>query len=384
MATSIDYIRKYGEKTFKELPFNEIDNLILCEIFYMPFEKVIDDSYVKEPVNYADACDKVFAYNGYKHIGPGLILSKKISVKMVETAKTKRYSQMKMYSCNSVFSFEPAVQFNAVTFILPTGENVIIYRGTDDSLIGWQEDFDIVATKGIPSHRLAIDYIEKMSNELEGDFIICGHSKGGNIALNTALKCSEKIRNRIKGVYNNDGPGFSDYSFIHTPEYKEILPKYKHFVPSNSFIGMLLAHDNDYTVVRSTKVNGMMQHDASTWKVKDTHFYTKDDISLIAKIIELCLRTAIFGMDDDMVSLMAKSLSKVFAATGQVNLKNFAKNLGSSVRGIANAVESMDEGTKKKLFSIVTTLASSMKYSVETLVDLPITKIKRPDLNFAK
>ena len=346
MATSIDFIKKYGDKTFDELPFCDIDNLVLCEMFYMPFEKVINDNFNKEPIPFAEACNKMFAYNGYKHVGPGIMLLKKISVKMMAMANCKRYRDLKVVACQSAFATEPALQFAAMTLILPDGTLVVVFRGTDDTLVGWKEDFDIYLRKGIPSQKLGVNYVNNIAKRYDGPIIVCGHSKGGNVSLYSAMHCSQEARSRLKAVYNNDGPGFENFNFVNSKEYKEILPIYKHFVPSNSFIGMILAHDDDYKVVKNTKFMGFLQHDASTWKIKGTEFVTKSDKFALSKIVDLSLMEMLLTVNDNESVIFDKVMTAVVNGTGQVNLTNFVRNLSSSVKGAKKAWKDMDENTK--------------------------------------
>lgn len=349
MATSIDFIKKNGDKTFDELPFCDVDNLALCEIFYMPFEKVINDNFNKDPISFSDACEKMFAYNGYKHIGPGLVLLKKISVKMMAMANCKRYKDLKVVACQSAFATEPALQFAAVTLILPDGTLVVVYRGTDDTLVGWKEDFDIYLRKGIPSQQLGVNYLNNIAKRYEGDIIVCGHSKGGHVALYSALHCNDEVRKRIKTVYNNDGPGFENFNFVRSKEYEEILPKYKHFIPSNSFIGMILAHDDDYVVVKSTRFIGFIQHDASTWKTKGTEFVTKKDRFALSKITDLSLMEMLLTVNDSESAAFDRMLTAIVEGTGQVNLTNFVKNLSSAISGAKKAYQGIDYETKKEV-----------------------------------
>jgi len=348
MATSMDFIKRYGDKTFGELPFTDIDNLILCEIFYMPFEKVLYKGFNEEPMLFSEACRKVFAYNGYKHISPGFLMNNRISQKMMALADTLRYRDVKVFACESVFGPEPAVQFAAMTFILPDGTNVVVFRGTDDTWVGWREDLDIYTKKGIPSHKLCVDYLERVAKELpDGDIIVCGHSKGGHVALHSALYCDESVRNRIAKVYNNDGPGFYSYNYIDSKPYNEIIKKYRHFVPDSSFVGMLLVHDDDYIPVKSTRLLGMLQHDPSTWKIKGTQFLTRDDLTFIARVTDLVLKKLIYNIDDEHSSNFETVLTAIIAGMGQVNITNFSKNLASSIKGAAQTWKSVDEPAKE-------------------------------------
>lgn len=348
MATSKDFIKKYGDKTFSELPFTDVDNLLLCEIFYMPFEKVLYKGFNDKPVLFSDACKKVFAYNGYKHISPGFLMNNYISQKMMALAETVRYKGVKVYACESVFGTEPAVQFAAMTFILPDDTKVVVYRGTDDTWVGWKEDLDIYTKKGIPSHKLCVDYLERVAKDFpDGDIIICGHSKGGHIALHSALYCDESVRNRIERVYNNDGPGFYSYNYIESKPYNEIINKYRHFVPDCSFVGMLLVHDDDYIPVKSTRLFGMLQHDLATWKIKGTQLLTRDDLTFVARVTDLVLKKMLYNMDEEKTNNFEAVLSAVIAGMGQVNITNFSKNLISSLKGAIDTWSSIDEPAKE-------------------------------------
>lgn len=348
MATSKDFIKKYGDKTFSELPFTDVDNLLLCEIFYMPFEKVLYKGFNDKPVLFSDACKKVFAYNGYKHISPGFLMNNYISQKMMALAETVRYKDVKVYACESVFGTEPAVQFAAMTFILPDDTKVVVYRGTDDTWVGWKEDLDIYTKKGIPSHKLCVDYLERVAKDFpDGNIIICGHSKGGHVALHSALYCDESVRNRIERVYNNDGPGFYSYNYIESKPYNEIINKYRHFVPDCSFVGMLLVHDNDYIPVKSTRLFGMLQHDLATWKIKGTQLLTRDDLTFVARVTDLVLKKMLYNMDEEKTNNFEAVLSAVIAGMGQVNITNFSKNLVSSLKGAIDTWSSIDEPAKE-------------------------------------
>ena len=386
MSHISDFVIQYGSKSFNDLPFCDIDNILLSHIFYMPFEKVITERYDREPIPFKDACNKVFAYNGYKHVPCGLILFKNISKEMMSMAVSKRFSELKVTACRTAFNENPAIQFAAITFILPDGTLAVIYRGTDDTLVGWKEDFDLYTRKVIPSHKLGVDYLNQIAEAHDGKIIICGHSKGGNVALYSALNCKPEVRDRIKTVYNNDGPGFYNYDYLSTKEYKDLLPRYKHFVPSCSLIGMLLAHDNDYTVVKSSRIFGAMQHDPATWKTRGVSFYTRDDIKIIAKVTDLALRTMIFGIDAEHSVAFDKVLETIVEGTGQVNLTNFARNLISSIKGAVKAWSNLDEKTRTymaenlsgagKIFSdAIATVREEEKQIVEDKVEAKLEEI---------
>lgn len=367
MADTSRFIKKFGNVSFNDMPFCDVDNATLCEIFYMPLEKVVSDSFTAEPKGFTEACNELYSYNGNKHKAPGLVLTKKISVKMMEMSVQRRYSEMKIAACTEVYREKPAVQFGAATFILPNGDLVVVFRGTDDTLVGWKEDLDIFTKREIPSHRLAVEYLENVAKNFDGDIIVCGHSKGGNVALCGALRCSESVRSRIKALYNNDGPGFVDYTLFRTPAYEQILPKYRHFVPSSSLVGMLLAHDDDYMVVKCKRILGPMQHDLSTWKTKGAELSTRPELNALGKITDFTLKNLIFRLNDLQVESMDKVIGAIFEGTGQDNLLGFAKHAVSSVKGAKKSWSEFDDDTRQSFKSSFNGTGGIVKDAVKTV-----------------
>ncbi len=368
MAGSLQFIRKFGNVSFTEMPFGDVDNVALCEIFYMPLEKVVSDSFTDEPRPFDEACRAMFSYNGNRHRAPGIMLKKSISVKMMEMAKQKRYSEMKIVACTEVFKTNPAVQFAAATFILPDNTLVVVFRGTDDSLIGWKEDCDIFVKRSIPSHALAVNYLENVAKHFDGDIIVLGHSKGGNVALFAGLNCSEKTRSRIKALYNNDGPGFFDYSLFRTKQYADLLPRYNHLIPSSSFVGVLMAFDKDYTVVKSKRLLGPMQHDLSTWQTADSDLKTLPRASKLAKINEICLSGILYRINSEQGENFDRIASAMIEGTGQVNLTGFTKHLPSSVKGAMNTWKNFDEESREEFKGTFSGSKDIFKDSVKLVV----------------
>lgn len=367
MANVMDYIKRYGDKSFCEVPFDEGDNVALCGMYYMPLDKIVSDSFDDEPMPYDIVSDKVFEMRGRKHEPVGLVLLKNISEQMVEMSKYKRFAEMKVVACVRVYEKEPAVQFEAATFLLPDGTIVVLFKGTDDTLIGWKEDFDILTKKSIPSNKLSTEYLEKVAEKFDGDIIVCGHSKGGFIAQYASLYCKKEIQDRIKYVYNNDGPGFWDYSFLETESYAQMLPKYKHFVPQSSFIGMMLAHDADYTVVKSDKILGPLQHDLATWQFEGRQLKHLDDLTPMGKVNDNVLRNLVSGLNDNQEKLLDEVLETVIEGVNQEGLIDIKNNVGPSIKGSYEAWRTIDKEKQKeflKIFSSVPILVAKSRQKV--------------------
>lgn len=352
MANVMDYIKKYGDISFCDMPFGEADNVALCGMYYMPFDKVVSDSFEDEPVDYKTASDEIFELRGRKHTPVGLVLLKNISEQMVLMSKYKRFQEMKVVAAVRVYEKAPAVQFEAATFLLPDGKIVVLFKGTDDTLTGWKEDFDILTKKGIPSNRLSIEYLEKAAKNFDGNIIVCGHSKGGFIAQYAALYSSKEVRDRIEVVYNDDGPGFWDYSYLESETYAEMLPKYRHFVPQSSFIGMMLAHDNDYEIIKSNQILGPLQHDLNSWQFSGKKLVRAEELTDMGKMNDGVLRDLIGGLDDESEKVLDTVLDKVLSGVNQTGLLDVKKNFVPALKGGVEAWRSLDRDTQKKFLKI--------------------------------
>lgn len=147
---------------------------------------------------------------------------------------------------------ESEKQFSAITILMPDDTIYISFRGTDNTLIGWKEDFNMTFQTKVPSQLDAVQYVKQIAKKYKNLIRIGGHSKGGNLAVYAASFCSKTIQERIINVYNNDGPGFHE-DVINNIEYKKMLPKVHTYVPQSSIIGRLLYHEENYTVVQSTR-----------------------------------------------------------------------------------------------------------------------------------
>lgn len=347
MSEIDEYLHKYGDISFADMPFCDADNFALCGVSYIPLEKVVSDSFDDEPVPFETACQKMFRYNGYKHLPVGLVLPKSISVRLLLMSRCKRYAEMKIVACTEKFSASPALQFGAATFLLPDGTVLVVFRGTDDTFVGWKEDVDIFTHKGIPSHKLAVDYLAEVAAKFKGDIIVCGHSKGGNVAQYGVLNSSPEIRARIKMLYNNDGPGFFDYSFMKMPQYNEMLPKYKHFVPQSSLVGMLLFHDDDYTVVKSTCRLIPFQHDIASWLVDDKDAYALPELTFFGKFNDLTFYKVMSRITDEQAECFDKVAEKIMYGTGCKGLLDFSKHIPTAIKNAGKAYKTVDEHTKK-------------------------------------
>lgn len=335
----------------------------------MPFDKVVSPSFDDAPVPFPKACQDLFDYRGGKHKPVGLVLVKGISKLMMACAAQKRYADIQVVACTDHFNEKPAVQFNSATYLLPTGQILVLFRGTDDTLTGWKEDFDILAyDEGVPSQQYGIDYLEEVAGRYDGDIIISGHSKGGFVAQYVAMHSRKEIRDRVIAVYNNDGPGLANYDYLDSGVYEEMKDRYHHLIPESSLIGIMLAHDDDYTkVIKSNRLTGPMQHDMLTWQFSGDKLVTVSEPSKACKIGDLVFYDIRTNYSKEQISTCEKALGAVLAGIGQRGLLDVKAHPVASLKGGKKAWKAIDKADKAILKATMKDAKKSFKTAKKTV-----------------
>ncbi len=259
----IDYVKKNGYKDFKEKKFNEVDALILAVIPYVPLNDIVPP-FKKKAITIKE-CVKKLDKNLMRAKGIFVVNSFNLLEAM---ADSPRYQNILLYNYMYIVNLE--MQFGALTMKLPDKSTYIAFAGTDTSIIGWEEDFKMAYMYPGAGQKYASIYLNKAIKLLDRNIRIGGHSKGGNLAISSAMNAKFFIKPRIKEIYNFDGPGFLKEQF-ESKEYKTLEKKIKMFIPEQSIIGMILYHTPDYKVVKA-KHFSILQHDAFNWKLDNNGF----------------------------------------------------------------------------------------------------------------
>ncbi|MFA6754997.1 MAG: Mbeg1-like protein [Bacilli bacterium] len=263
MATVKEYLKRYGDKTFKELAMNEIDISIIAIISYADFlSSSVSKKYEKDqpiPLQVFNK-DETLKLVARRYLAKNLVFYNFLKQFM----DCKRYQDIELGNIENKFSEKNSVQFFAMTIKNSMG-TFIIYRGTDNTIVGWKEDINLAISDSIPAQIDAEKYLEKIAKKVKGDLYIIGHSKGGNLAYYSFFNTKDTIKNRIKKVYNLDGPGFRDDNY----DYDEYSTKLVKICPSDDVVGAIFDTRLDQVLVQSTRI-GVDAHDMLTWKV-DPH-----------------------------------------------------------------------------------------------------------------
>ena len=269
----IRYLHEYGKKSFREVPFSEVDALVLAQLSYLKLEEVVPGFGKGGGVSW----EEIRAHGNYNHLFSDPIYGKQHRSVFELVAESRRYCKIRANYFVEWFDEEKEAQFAAVTFFLGATSFFVSFRGTDETLVGWKEDFNMGYMETVPSQKKALAYLKGVARYTGGGrLILGGHSKGGNLAIYAAACAPVTIQRRIRRIYSFDGPGFRK-GFYDRPGFLRIEDKYCKIVPEQSLIGMLLANYRKYRVVESYK-NGVIQHDLMQWKIRNGRFVYRKDV----------------------------------------------------------------------------------------------------------
>lgn len=331
MGNIFDYLTWRGDLTFTQDPPNAVDALIFSTLTYVGYGETAE----RPPETAASlrrCAEEFFALENPE----SRVRSKKDMELLRCAAATARFGHCGLCLYRSVLLPEQETQFAAMTFLLDDGSMFLAYRGTDNSLVGWKEDFNMTFQQTIPAQRLAQEYIREAALAHTAPMRVAGHSKGGNLAVFAAARCSPTVRKRILTVYNNDGPGFTKY-MIGDPGYNAIVPRIQTYIPQSSVIGMLLEHEEPFIVIRSKSV-GIMQHDPYSWEVEGPHFLPVQEVTESSQFLDATIKTWFAGMTNRERNQLVEVLYGLLT-TGEVenaadifqpkNIRTYVKALSS-------------------------------------------------------
>lgn len=279
MANMFDYLTWRGDLTLSQSPFQDVDSLILSTLAYVFFDGILSES-MEETVTIAQAAELYFARP--REVWKSRVEEDRELLKHL--AESERFSKMELCGYVNKLDIAAEKQFSALTILTGDDMAFVAYRGTDSSSVGWKEDFNMSFMDMVPSQQEAGIYLCRVAEHFKGRLRVGGHSKGGNLAVFAAAMCPPTVQERIVAVYNHDGPGFRE-GMLQRVGYRAILPRLQTFVPQSSVIGMLLEHEEEYVVIRSSQ-KGIMQHDPYSWEILGKGFVQLEALSEESRLLD--------------------------------------------------------------------------------------------------
>lgn len=352
MGSFLDYLKWRGDLSFGVSSFNEVDNLIFSELAYTRMEGIVPEIDRAETVSIRELCDtyEKLQYKVEGHANDAYPL-------LFEAARSTRFAGIQAGAYFNRVDPEKSIQFAAVVFYLPDGSSYVAYRGTDNTLVGWREDFTISYLSETPGQYEAVRYLERIAARTEGPLRVGGHSKGGNLAVYAAAFCSDAVKKRIIAVYSNDGPGFNS-SVVESPEYMESLDKVSLIIPESSVIGILLSNKKERKIIKSS-VNGVQQHYPYTWEVQGPHFVEAETQSQISLFLDETLRRWASNLNEAQRMNLVEVIFDTMDASGAQTFTELKANKISSYKAIFKALLDIEPDLQKEVLQTVGKLAAA-------------------------
>ena len=343
MGNIMDYISWRGDLSFEQSQFNEVDNLILACFSYVNLDGIPAVTKQKG-IGLKKLTEEFMKLHTMKELEADKSFIRLAPFMMMEMAKSVRFGKCVVT--------EAEQQFAAMEIVLEDGTSYVSFRGTDDTIIGWKEDFNL-STGVVPAQKRAIEYLQKISEHTDGMLRVGGHSKGGNLAIYGSVMC-KSAHEKILEIYSNDGPGFSR-EFQELPEMKEMMPKIIRIIPEYSIIGTLLEHEKEPVIVASSS-KGLLQHDGFSWEVQGPALVRRDSLNKTAlRFIEI-LHKWIDGMDTEQKRLLIEDLFATLQASGYENLSEVQSGGLKSLAAMVKRVEKFAPESRGMMQELLTAI----------------------------
>lgn len=311
MADILDYIKWRGDLTFEQAPINEVDGLLLSNMSYVDFSGIVPEHnwgekrslffLQREPervISIKEASEIYWSRHTEEEVKKEHPLTYMAAIILKSMACSRRFKNLALSHFISEIDEDEPKQFAAIQIKFAENSYYLAFRGTDETIVGWLEDFNMVYMPMIPSARRAVNYIEEVIRKGNSLYYLGGHSKGGHLAFMGAVKAASWCRRQIVSVVSYDGPGVND-DLPDTEEYHEMLDKMVLYVPEQSLVGLLMEHREKTYVIKSIRA-GAMQHDVTSWEIIGPEFVKIDNVSKHSASFSNKIKKWLLTMEDDV------------------------------------------------------------------------------------
>lgn len=347
VSNMLDYIRWRGDLPFAMVPLGEVDGLILAQLSMIRWEEGLEGSATlrflvplirEEPVAVGFTADN----------------DKKL-LTAVETSE--RFGSLRISDYVHQLDERSEMQFGAITLHLAEDAHYIAFRGTDNSVVGWKEDFNMAFSEPVPAQGAAVDYLERIAEKYKGRLWVGGHSKGGNLAMYAASGVSDSVRERIAQIYNFDRPGFSDRMEA-SVLYGRIEGKLHSYLPQGSVVGLLLAHPEAYTVVKSNSI-GVLQHDPYSWQVEGPGFLRMPGLNADSTRLDTAFRQWLSEMSDEDRTDLVDTLFEIINATEAKTFgREFWIGLSQNMLTVGKTIRDLEPEKRNRVLKMIAELGA--------------------------
>ena len=351
--TVFDYVDWRGDLTFAQDPFNEVDSVILSMVCFLDFSEIVPAPYESGSITLRDAMAQMpREFEGERRLGA--ILPDDILYMSHLAAESERFGSAELFAFENTIDEEKEMQFGALSFRLSDGSLFVAFRGTDDTIVGWKEDFNMTFLSHVPAQERAAAYLNEVAARHTGPIRTGGHSKGGNLAIWAAVHCNAGFRSRILQAYSNDGPGFTA-EMLESEAYRGMRDRCINYVPQSSLVGMLLEHDDNYQIIYSDK-SGLMQHDPYSWAVWRNRYLYLEERSQFGEQSDAAIRKWLGSMTAEEKRELVGDLFFVLESTGAKTLTELSRNKKDVVVTVVKTLADMEKPRRQCINRLLTRL----------------------------
>lgn len=350
MNNVLGYLRQYGGLSFQERPFCEVDGLILSQFAYLKVDGLVPK--LKEDTD-AVSLRMLFGHPDRERLFADKRFARDNRRLFLLMCRSARFREMKINYYVNIIDEQIGTQFSAMTFFPQGALPFVAFRGTDETLIGWKEDFYMAFTEPIPSQDYCVIYTMQAAKRITGDFFVGGHSKGGNLAVYAAMRCPDEVVERFARIYSFDGPGMrpemlKDDENGRGNRVRRLIYK---VVPRASVVGMMLQQQTRYLVVKSNAF-GLLQHDPYTWMIENGRFVCSNGLSRRQRLMDKALNTWIFSLSEGQLRHFIENLFRVWYDFLGGGLLKPDDGSGRRLRRLADACRDLDAVERRFMFRL--------------------------------
>ena len=339
------YIKKYGNKSFKELTLTDADKVILSYLAYIKFDGIVSNEDNKKPL--LEVGNRFFETHAKRK--PDIMAVQSAIDILEEIIKYPRFQELLLYNYKYEYNGDNE-QFGALFIDYDDTHTFIAFKGTDDLVSGWKEDAELSYKFPVIAQARAVSYVNrKIPLFSKRKYILAGHSKGGNLAEVAAMYMKKSRYRKVTKIYSLDGPGLKEKEFF-SNRYKRIDPKFELVVPETAFVGMLLKQRSSKTIVKSKK-KGILAHNALYWLYDETIF-KEGKLSSYSITLDKAIDDWLDQYSPKERKDFINDLFSIMDRAGIESLLSIKENMIKSFIKIVQETKKLDPVHKEKLMSL--------------------------------
>lgn len=351
------YLDYSEDLTFDELPFNEIDGVIFSLLPMLD----CSISFPKRGKRSIFHCvARHVRVNGLNPLG--LLIKSDMAKLLFRVSKSQRFGDLKVHDFSSIIDPTTETQATALTVDISPSLSVIVFSGTDDTIVGWKEDFNMMYTDIVPCLEHSLKYLTYTSQKLK-KFYIVGHSKGGMEAFYAYCFARKDIQRKTIKVYSYDGPGFSNYvnSLIEEP----CKRKLRLLVPHGGIVGRMFSPVVEPIIIYSS-YHGLQQHDPLSWEINrgKLHFHRMHEFNVQSNLIKQKVDEILDNLPRNKQKEFVHYLFEVISAGGALTLTDMRKKPHLALKQYLK----LPPNVRKLITSLILHLANDKIISRELLL----------------